>query len=62
MAESYRNLVSQADAIRQSIMGVSHDEEMTNMIKYKFAYNANSKVIDVVNQMLETIMFRMGAS
>lgn len=62
MAESYQSLVSQADAIRQSVMGVSLDEEMTNMIKYKFAYNANSKVIDVVNQMLETIMFRMGAT
>ncbi|HHU89558.1 MAG TPA: flagellar hook-associated protein FlgK [Clostridiaceae bacterium] len=62
MAESYRNLVTQADANRQSVMGVSLDEEMTNMIKYKFAYNANAKVIDAVNQMLETIMFRMGAS
>jgi len=61
MTESYSNLVTQADAIRQSVMGVSLDEEMTNMIKYKFAYNANAKVIDVVNQMLETIMFRMGA-
>jgi flagellar hook-associated protein 1 FlgK len=61
MVESYRSLVTQADANRQSIMGVSLDEEMTNMIKYKFAYNANAKVIDVVNQMLETIMYRMGA-
>lgn len=61
MAESHQSLVTQADAIRQSVMGVSLDEEMTNMIKFKFAYNANSKVIDVVNQMLETIMFRMGA-
>ncbi len=62
MVSSYQSLVTQADSNRQSIMGVSLDEEMTNMIKYKFAYNANSKVIDVINQMLETIMFRMGAS
>lgn len=61
MVESYQSLVTQADAIRQSVMGVSLDEEMTNMIKFKFAYNANAKVIDVVNQMLETVMFRMGA-
>jgi flagellar hook-associated protein 1 FlgK len=61
MAESHRSLVEQVDAMRQSVMGVSLDEEMTNMIKYKFAYNANSKVIDVVNQMLETIIFRLGA-
>ena len=35
---------------------------MTNMIKFKYAYNANAKVIDVVNQMLETIMHRMGVT
>lgn len=62
MTESYQSLVSQADAMRQSVMGVSLDEEMSNMIKFKFAYNANAKVIDVVNQMLETILFRMGAA
>jgi len=61
MQSSYENLVNQADAIRQSVMGVSLDEEMTNMIKFKFAYNANAKVIDAVNEMLETIMYRMGA-
>ncbi|NMA66507.1 MAG: flagellar hook-associated protein FlgK, partial [Clostridiaceae bacterium] len=60
MAESYRNLVLQADGMRQSVMGVSLDEEMTNMIKYKYAYNANSKLIDVVNQMLETVIFHLG--
>ena len=60
LSESYQSLVTQADAIRQSVMGVSLDEEMTNMIKFKFAYNANAKVIDAVNQMLETIMYRMG--
>lgn len=62
MAESYQNLVTQADSMRQSVMGVSLDEEMTNMIKFKYAYNANAKVIDVVNQMLETIMHRMGVT
>jgi len=61
MANSYSNLVAQADALRQSVMGVSLDEEITNMIKYKFAYNANAKVIDAVNQMLETVLYRMGA-
>lgn len=61
MVESYQSLVKQSDDMRQSVMGVSLDEEMTNMIKFKYAYNANSKVIDVVNQMLETLIFRLGA-
>ena len=53
------NLVTQADANRQSVMGVFLRRDDRLLIKYKFAYNANAKVIDAVNQMLETIMFRM---
>lgn len=62
MADSHRQLVEQADNVRQSVMGVSLDEEMTNMIKYKYAYNANSKMIEAVNSMLETVIFRLGKS
>ncbi|MCX7773970.1 MAG: flagellar hook-associated protein FlgK, partial [Clostridia bacterium] len=62
MVDSHTQLVTQADGIRQTVSGVSLDEELTNMIKFKYAYNANSKVIDVVNQMLETVLYRMGAN
>ena len=60
MVTSYQKLVEQADNIRQTVMGVSLDEEMTNMIKFKYGYNANSKVIDAINQMLETVINRLG--
>ncbi len=56
-----RSLVQQADGIRQSIMGVSLDEEMGNMIKFKYAYNAASKNIKVVDEMIDTLVNRMGA-
>lgn len=62
MVTSHTNLVNQSDQIRQTMMGVSLDEELTNMIKYKYAYNANSKMIDVVNNMLETIINRTGVA
>ena len=62
MVNSHTQLVTQSDGIRQTVMGVSLDEEMTNMIKYKYAYNANSKLIDVVNSMIETIIYRFGVS
>lgn len=62
MAESHRQLVNQSDQLRQTVMGVSLDEEMTNMIKFKYAYNANSKLINVINTMIETVIFRMGVS
>lgn len=61
MVDSHKNLVEQVDSMRQSVMGVSLDEEMTNMIKFKYAYNANSRVISIVDEMLETLLFRLGA-
>ncbi len=56
-----KSLVDQADALRQSIMGVSLDEEMGNMIKFKYAYNAASKNIKVIDEMIDTMVNRMGA-
>jgi len=59
-AENQRTLVNSAEAQRQSIMGVSMDEEMSNMMRYKFAYSASSRAINVIDDMLETIITRMG--
>ncbi|GAE87775.1 flagellar hook-associated protein FlgK [Acetivibrio straminisolvens JCM 21531] len=59
-AENQRTLVNSAEGQRQSIMGVSMDEEMSNMMKYKFAYSASSRTINVIDDMLETIITRMG--
>lgn len=41
---------------REQIMGVSSDEEMTNMIKFQNAYNAASRYINVVNEMLAHLL------
>lgn len=58
--ENQQHLVNSSDAYRQSIMGVSMDEEMSNMMKYKFAYNASSRAINVIDEMIETVVTRMG--
>jgi flagellar hook-associated protein 1 FlgK len=60
ITDSQRKLVRSADINRQSIAGVSMDEEMTNMMKYKYAYNAASKAINVIDEMLESLITRMG--
>jgi len=60
IAESQGKLVQSADAYRTSITGVSMDEEMTNMMKYKFAYDAASRALNVIDSMMETIVNRMG--
>lgn len=44
------------DNQRNQIMGVSSDEELTNMIKYQSAYNASSRFITVISQMTELIV------
>ncbi len=41
---------------RDAIMGVSSNEELTNMIKYQNAYNAASRYINACNELLENII------
>ncbi len=53
-------LVNAAHQQRVSVTGVSMDEEMTNMMRYKFAYNAASKAINAVDEMIRTIIERTG--
>lgn len=48
--------------LQQSISGVSMDEEMTNIIKFQQAYNASSRVLTVMNEMLDTLINRTGNS
>jgi flagellar hook-associated protein 1 FlgK len=45
----------QLDSRRQSIAGVSIDEEMIKMIKFQQAYNASARIISVVDEMLDTL-------
>ena len=45
---------------RQSISGVNMDEELSNMLRFQHGYNAAARYITVVNQMLDTLINRMG--
>lgn len=45
---------------REQIVGVSSDEELTNMIMYQNAYNASSRYINVISEMLEHILTTLG--
>jgi flagellar hook-associated protein 1 FlgK len=46
------------DAERQAVMGVSVDEEMSNLIKFQRAYQAAARVISTVDEMLDTLINR----
>lgn len=45
---------------REEIVGVSSDEELTNMIMYQNAYNASSRYINVVSEMLDHLLTTLG--
>lgn len=55
------DMVRTFDNKRQEVAGVSSDEELTNLIKYQHAYNASSRYINVINEMLEHIINRLGS-
>jgi flagellar hook-associated protein 1 FlgK len=51
-----QSILHQANTARESISGVSLDEEMVNLTKYQQAYQANSKMLTVVNGLLQELM------
>lgn len=53
-------LVGQLELRRESASGVSIDEEVSNVIKYQKAYEANARVIQVLSEMLDVLINRTG--
>jgi flagellar hook-associated protein 1 FlgK len=53
-------LVDQVESRRQSVSGVSLDEEMANMIKYQHAYSAAARVLTTFDEMLDKVINGMG--
>jgi flagellar hook-associated protein 1 len=45
---------------RDSVSGVNLDEEMTDMIKFQQAYAASARVLSTMDEMLDTLINRMG--
>ncbi len=43
-------------AYRESVSGVSLDEEMVNLIKYQNAFAAAAKLVNVADEMMETVI------
>lgn len=47
-------------AAREQIVGTSSDEEMSNMVMFQNAYNASSRYINVISEMMEHIINTLG--
>lgn len=52
--------VESTEYARQEVVGVSSDEELSNMIRFQNAYNASSRYINVISELLEHIINTLG--
>ncbi|MFS0725881.1 flagellar hook-associated protein FlgK [Paenibacillus sp. 1P07SE] len=55
-----KTLVDQVDSRRQSVSGVSLDEEMANLIKFQHAYNAAARNMTMIDETLNKVINGMG--
>lgn len=60
MSEGQKLLVDQLDHQRQAVSGVNIDEEMMEIIKSQHAFNAAARLVNVMDEMLDTIVNRLG--
>lgn len=58
--DSSKTLALNVEKNRQSVSGVSLEEEMTNMIRYSQAFNASARMLTTMDQMLDKIINSMG--
>lgn len=55
-SESLKGTVDTIESNRQAVVGVSADEELVNLIKFQNAYNASSRYINTVSQMIDYLL------
>lgn len=54
--ENQEGTMESIGGAREQVIGVSSDEELSNMIKFQNAYNASSRYINVIDEMLEHLL------
>ena len=48
--------MAQLEGQRESVAGVSLDEEAANLLKYQHLFTASSRVITTVDEMFKTVL------
>jgi flagellar hook-associated protein 1 FlgK len=54
--ETQGHVMEQLDTLREEVSGVSLDEEAIEMLKFQKAFDANAKMIQVADSMMETVL------
>lgn len=60
IAESQNKAAQELDIQRQTVVGVSTDEELSNLIRFQQGFNASSRYFTVVSEMVEHLISRLG--
>jgi flagellar hook-associated protein 1 FlgK len=50
------DMITQLENYRESISGVSLDEEMINLVKFQGAYDASAKLISTTDELIQTVL------
>ena len=53
-------MTAQIETMRQSVSGVSLDEEMVNMTRYQRAFEAAARVFTTADELLESLLNTLG--
>lgn len=56
LSEYHQNLMDMVSNQRESISGVSIDEEMSNLIKFQYAYQAAARLINTADTLMSALM------
>ena len=58
--QTSQSVLTSIDNQRQSVSGVSLDEEMTNLMKFQRGYQASARMMTTIDQMLDTLINHTG--
>ena len=58
-SEVLTDTVESISSSRDGVIGVNADEELENMIKYQNAYNASSRFVNTITQMIDVLLNSM---
>ena len=53
--------VEATENARQQIIGVSSDEELSNMIRFQNAFNSSSRYVNAISEILAHLIITLGA-
>jgi flagellar hook-associated protein 1 FlgK len=61
-AQDRQTVVDSLDTLRESVSGVNLDEEAANLVKYQRAFQAATRLVTVLDEMINQIINGMGVS